>query len=248
MHVQPPPPDGTAAEARAALAAAPSLDLAHLCPPGAVLIIAPHPDDETLGCGGMIARALEAGRTVRVAILTDGAGSHPSSIRVPPARLARMRRREARSALRELGDATGAPAHFGAPDGGLRRQEDGAVEWLTALVREEPVGSIFTTWDADPHLDHKAAFRVAQAVAQTCEAVLRAYPVWGLTLADDHPAGPTRPCVALDVSTVLDRKRRAVLRHRSQTSSLIPDAVDDFRLSAADMARHLAPREPFLLF
>ncbi len=46
---------------------------------GTCLILAPHPDDESLGCGGLIAACVAAGRSPLVVILTDGAGSHPNS-------------------------------------------------------------------------------------------------------------------------------------------------------------------------
>ncbi|HEX2943304.1 MAG TPA: PIG-L family deacetylase, partial [Rhodopila sp.] len=53
--------------------------LDHIAGTGTCLILAPHPDDESLGCGGLIATAVAAGRAPLVVILTDGAGSHPNS-------------------------------------------------------------------------------------------------------------------------------------------------------------------------
>ncbi len=50
------------------------------------LILAPHADDESLGCGGLIAACCERGQQPVVAILTDGAASHPGSKRYPPER------------------------------------------------------------------------------------------------------------------------------------------------------------------
>ena len=46
---------------------------------GGVLVLAPHPDDETLGCGAALAAAVTAGYAVRVVAATDGDGSHPRS-------------------------------------------------------------------------------------------------------------------------------------------------------------------------
>ena len=62
---------------------------------GPCLILAPHADDESLGCGGLIAACCAAGRPPLVAFLTDGTGSHPNSRAYPPERLrdVRMRRR-----------------------------------------------------------------------------------------------------------------------------------------------------------
>ena len=51
------------------------------------LVVAPHPDDESLACGGLIAEARAQGRLVRVVIVSDGTGSHPASKAYPNARL-----------------------------------------------------------------------------------------------------------------------------------------------------------------
>ena len=70
---------------------------------GTCLILAPHPDDESLGCGGLIAACVAAGRPPLVAVLTDGAGSHPNSRTYPPDRLRAVRAQEVRTAVGMLG-------------------------------------------------------------------------------------------------------------------------------------------------
>ncbi len=233
----------TAAEARAAFEAAPEVALEALAPAGRLLVVAPHPDDESLGCGGLIARAADAGREVVVAVLTDGAGSHPNSRTFPAERLAEVRRAELQAAVGELGDAQVRVEAFTAADGGLERVEAEAAAWLGRLG---PFGAVFTSWSADPHPDHKAACRIATDAARTWDAFLFAYPIWGLTLEDGADAGAAAPCVRLEVSAVLDRKRAAIFAHRSQTIALIDDDPAGFRLSPADIARHLGPFEVFI--
>ena len=232
----------TAAEARAAFAAAPVVQLEVLTPAGRLLVVAPHPDDESLGCGGLIACAADAGREVLVAVLTDGAGSHPHSRAFPPDRLARVRRAELQAAVGEL-TGGGQVEAFGATDGGLERVETEAAAWLGRLG---PFDAVFTSWFADPHPDHKAAFRIAVRAAEVWGAPLFAYPIWGLTLEDGADAGPAAPCVRLKIGGVLERKRAAIAAHRSQTSALIDDDPGGFRLSQADLARHLGPSELFI--
>jgi LmbE family N-acetylglucosaminyl deacetylase len=87
------------------LAAARALPLGdlHAVTGGRALILAPHPDDESLGCGGLIAAACEAGQPPIVVILTDGAGSHPHSRRFPPDILRATREAETLAALACLG-------------------------------------------------------------------------------------------------------------------------------------------------
>src|SRR6202044_936562 len=67
------------------------------------IVVAPHPDDESLGCGGLIADACRQGVRGKVVIVSDGAGSHPNSKAYPPNRLSSIREEEARQAGAELG-------------------------------------------------------------------------------------------------------------------------------------------------
>jgi LmbE family N-acetylglucosaminyl deacetylase len=62
------------------------------------IIIAPHPDDDSLACGGLIAEACREGLRGKVVIVSDGAGSHPNSKAYPPDRLRALREEEARRA------------------------------------------------------------------------------------------------------------------------------------------------------
>lgn len=86
------------------LAAVDSIDILDLVPPGSrAVVIAPHPDDEVLGCGGLLQRLAEAGRTLQLISVTDGSASHPGSDRWPVQRLSVVRPQESAEALRRLG-------------------------------------------------------------------------------------------------------------------------------------------------
>ena len=93
----------------AAADALPAAGLTEWIGDGGVVIVAPHPDDESLGCGALIAEAVGAGRPVRIVFLSDGTGSHPNSRRYPAARLRALREGEAQAAAAALGLA---PAHI----------------------------------------------------------------------------------------------------------------------------------------
>jgi LmbE family N-acetylglucosaminyl deacetylase len=95
-----------------------------------LLVIAPHPDDEVLGAGGLMQRVKSTGGTVRVVYLTDGDG-YPEGVKeedhveAPTAKdylgYGKQRRREARAALVRLGLADAFQTFLGFPDGGLCR-------------------------------------------------------------------------------------------------------------------------------
>ena len=87
----------------ATFAKLPFLDLDQVSPDGTSLVVAPHPDDESLGCGGLIAESCARGRPPVVVVMTDGAASHPSSPSYPADRLRALRESETAAALSILG-------------------------------------------------------------------------------------------------------------------------------------------------
>ena len=91
-----------AADILAAAERLPLCDLADLQGRGLV-VIAPHPDDESLGCGGLIAGWRARGNDARVVVLSDGTGSHPNSRAYPPERLRLLREHETLAACHVLG-------------------------------------------------------------------------------------------------------------------------------------------------
>ncbi len=68
-----------------------------------MLAVAPHPDDDAIGCGGTLALARDAGLPVRVLYVTDGSASHAGSVNYPPSQLRDVRECEARAGLEALG-------------------------------------------------------------------------------------------------------------------------------------------------
>ncbi len=71
-------------------------------PFGARAVVAPHPDDEVLGTGGLFARLSQIGRNVLIIAVTNGTASHPKSTEWPPERLDAVRPQETREALQRL--------------------------------------------------------------------------------------------------------------------------------------------------
>jgi LmbE family N-acetylglucosaminyl deacetylase len=202
--------------------------------PGTSLILAPHPDDETLGCGGFIIEACRRARPPLIVAVTDGAGSHPGSISYPPERLKAARAAELRMAADILGVRQERVRFLGLPDTRVPRHGpdfDDAVRAVVAMIREYRVRNLLATWAHDPHGDHQATACIAAEVAAIARVRLLSYPVWAWLLPPELPL-PTMLVqgARLDVGSVRAQKRRALEAHASQYSGLITDDPHGFRL------------------
>jgi LmbE family N-acetylglucosaminyl deacetylase len=239
-----------AGEVHRAWRALPELALDAVCGAGDPLVLAPHPDDESLGCGGLIARAVAAGRAPLVVVLTDGAGSHPGSATYPAARLRALREAETLDAVRQLGLAPDRVVFLGEPDTRAPRDNaglDAVAVRLCALVERHRCTALLASWEHDPHCDHLAADRAARLAAARAEVPHWSYPVWGWTLRDDV-ALPDAAVVGgrLDVRAHLDARRRAVAAHRSQHGQVVRDDPGGFVLPRALLHHFEGPWEVFL--
>lgn len=137
-----------------------------------VVVVAAHPDDETLGAAGLIATAHERGIPVTVLVLTDGEGSHPGSPTI-----AAERRAECARALGALGDA---PVRFaGLPDGGLRECRARVRDQIAAALAEASDARtlLAAPWWGDGHRDHHIAGETALRFGGADVRVV-GYPIW----------------------------------------------------------------------
>jgi LmbE family N-acetylglucosaminyl deacetylase len=215
------------------------------------VVIAPHPDDESLGCGGLIADACEQGLRAKVVIVSDGAGSHPNSRAYPPDRLASLREEEARQAGAELGLKPGEMLFLGLPDRFVPyKGEDAerAIGIIADCVTEIGAGSLFVSWRHDPHCDHEASYAIAREVQRRVGKVrLFEYVVWGHTLPPSTEVDPIRSGFRISIDqAAMEKKRRAIAAHRSQTTPLIDDDPAGFLFSQIDLAHFDLPYEFFL--
>ncbi len=170
---------------------------------GPALVIAPHPDDEILGCGGTLALHRAAGHRVVALILTDGAGGDPSGASTGD--LVALRKAESEEALRRLG---GVESHFwGHPDGRLA-EVLGLSRDLAQFIRSVAPSTVFFPSPWEIHPDHRVAALAAMDAAQRIESPPRflAYEV-----------GAPMPANAIvDITSVMIRKEEAVLAFASQ--------------------------------
>jgi N-acetylglucosamine malate deacetylase 1 len=175
--------------------------------PPNVLVIAPHPDDESIGCGGAICLHRRRGEQVRVAFLTSGErgveGLDPDAARA-------VREGEAAAALDVLG-VCGAD-FLGLPDLGLSGALERGASPLGELLAAHRPGLIYVPHPGEAHPDHEAALPLLRAAVAKLPAGIprpevRAYEVWTPMARYGWPE---------DITEVMALKLRAVRCYRSQ--------------------------------
>jgi LmbE family N-acetylglucosaminyl deacetylase len=184
------------------------------------VVVAPHPDDEVLSVGGLLAQLAACGRAVQVIAVTDGTASHRGSTEWPVERLARTRPRESLKALQCLGLAI-EPIRLGLPDGGLKALRAVLAARLVSLLR--PGDVVFTTWRRDGHPDHEATGEACALAAASTGARLAEVPVWGWHWSRPGDVRmPWQHAFRLPLSEEAVRRKRAAVK--AFTSQLRRDA------------------------
>lgn len=225
----------------------PALDLSGV---RRLLVVSAHPDDETLGAAGLIARLHAAGATVRVLVASDGEASHPRSPTTTPAALGRRRRHEMTRATAHLAS----PARIewlGLPDGQLARHEADLSAAVARELGDDHGGTLAVSpWRADGHPDHEAVARaVAGGVAGCGMSVAHLeFPVWAWLWAGADDARLRAAGVRVLRLTAGERraKDRAIAEHSSQIAPLGADPGDEAVLTPGFLDHFRRPWEIFL--
>lgn len=205
------------------------------------VVIAPHPDDETLGCGGVIYKKTAAGAAVRLVFITDGSASH--NLHAGPDALGKLRAEEALEAARCLGVPADRVTFLNIPDGRAADHLDEITGSLVDLMRAWRPECVYVVHGCDPPSDHRATFAALTKAIHAYGGRLTVfeYPVWywyhwpWVALSGDLPgmwrinlAQTARMAAGLrslwrlnalvDVSDAIETKRGALAAHRTQTA------------------------------
>jgi LmbE family N-acetylglucosaminyl deacetylase len=172
-----------------------------------VLVVAPHPDDEAIGCGGVICLHRQCGEPVRVAFLTSGERGIPD---LPEGEIRALREAEAAAACAAL-TAEGC-AFLRLPDQGVEDNVERGVQALARELRAHPADLIYVPHPDEDHPDHAATLPLVRAALAQGPAggplpELRAYEVW--------TPMPRFGWVEV-IDEVMPQKLRAVRCYRSQ--------------------------------
>ncbi len=204
-----------------------------------LVVVSAHPDDESLGAGGLIASATAAGLDVHLLCASDGNGSHPRSPSHTPEALASRRAEEYAAAAACLGVARDAVTRLGLPDGALGDHVAAITTALVDLVGDGRATVLASTWTEDGHPDHEAVGRAAATAARRTDAEHWEFPVWfwhWATTADPR-VQTFRPFPLATTATAA--KHQAIAAHVSQVTPL-SSAPGDETLLDADFLAHFA--------
>jgi LmbE family N-acetylglucosaminyl deacetylase len=189
-----------------------------------VVIIAPHPDDEVLGAGGLIQTALRERCLVEVVAVTDGEASHPAAATLTARRLASLRAEESDVALRRLGWRQPTVTRLRLPDGELAQRQDELFAALADTLLPDDL--CVAPWSGDGHPDHDATAAAALRAARGVGARSLGYLVWGWHWADPEGSDiPWTRCRRLELGRRdRARKRWSTTAFQSQIRPLGPSS------------------------
>jgi N-acetylglucosamine malate deacetylase 1 len=197
------------------------------------LIVAPHPDDETFGCGGTAALMAKGGVAVNVVFLTDGGASHPGHATATHSEIASLRRAEARSAMSILGVDWDKVTFLGARDGSLAGLDAGQaaeiVDQIATLLSQIAPEAILLPCRRDGSSEHDAAFALVRRALDQARLSPRIFefPVWSWW----NPTLLLRCLLAyrkvwrVELGSTRDLKGIALASYASQTLPIPPQST-----------------------
>lgn len=209
-----------------------------------MLVVAPHQDDEVIGCGGAMALQRRCGRATQVVVLQDGADEH-RQMSLARDQLREMRNAESRAAARVIDAAE--PIFLGRMS--LRNESSSVESALREIIERNHVDVLFTPFILDGNPDHRACNRILASVLRDIDRDIRIlqYEVWANCL----------PNVAVVIDEVMPQKLEMLSCFRFANSALdythTTTGLNMFhsRMLPAGTARYVeayfeAPRESYL--
>ncbi|CAM3804913.1 bifunctional PIG-L family deacetylase/class I SAM-dependent methyltransferase [Mucilaginibacter galii] len=219
------------------------------------LIMVPHPDDESLGCGGLIALLRQQNCRVTIVVTTDGSQSHPNSVKFPKGDRIAIRKQEIEMALSVL-MVSPKDIHFmNGKDAALPVKEDPDFFKYKNLLKEILVGVkpqlCLVPYELDPHCDHRATWQLLNSALSEIKnngITVWEYPIWLYALAkpEDIPQLQEGELKYVEISSYLPQKTAAIHTHVSQITRLIDDDPEGFLLTADMIENFLTGKEYFL--
>jgi len=218
-----------------------------------IIVFAPHPNDETFGCGGTIAKKIKEGYEVLIVLLTDGRNllhavlgieSDPS-----PEEVRKIRREEVMRATKILGVPNKNLLFLDFDDGSLKEHEEEVVERITKILEEYSPVEIYVPYIKDSHPDHKATNRIVRRCVQKSNLIFTIYQYPGMNKY--ARIGPLvemvrnlfiKDKIKFDISEFLDLKKKAITEFNSELSVISKKQKKPF---INKLNRYLKKKETF---
>lgn len=192
-----------------------------------IIVFAPHPDDETLGCGGTIARRISEGYEVLVIVLTDGRNALLTSFGLEsdptPSELKEIREEEVKRALRVLGVTEDSLFFLGFEDGTLSQNKRQAKEKVSNILSRYTPAEVYFTYEKDFNMDHRVTSRVVRDSIEELglDTMCRQYSIEQRhtrvdTFLDSRFNLFRDSMIRVDISGFLPLKKKALKEFKSQ--------------------------------
>lgn len=220
---------------------------------GKTLVIAPHQDDESLGCGGTIALLRKMGFDVFVVFVSDGSMSHPNSKKYTTEKLIKLRESEAITALEILNVPRSNCTFLRLKDSKVPTIEElgfnNAVSNILLGIKKIKPQTILVPWQKDPHKDHRASWNIVNTALQQTTQKIKVLQyfiwIWALAKAEDLPTDNNVSWYKINIKQVVEIKQKAINAHISQVTDLIDDDPEGFMLSPEILNYFASPVEIF---
>jgi LmbE family N-acetylglucosaminyl deacetylase len=214
---------------------------------GPVVVLAAHPDDETLGCGGLIARRTAEGRRVVVVVITDGRallGRFGIDRDPSPAEVAQMRKEETRRAVDILTAGRAEILYLEVENERLVEEQADVTRRVTALVGDLKPAELYAPSAFEGHAEHVAANEIARAACASTGACGALFEYIVSLRRDVSIDTVPRRRIGLDVSAYRDLEREALAQFKSHLDVISPKLTAPL---TPDYDRYLTDEEPFLV-
>jgi len=220
-----------------------------------LMVFAPHPDDETLVCGGTIAKKVLQGYVAKVVVMTDGSRAFSivfgNECELTFQQVKEIRQKESIRAMEILGIPRKNIIFLDFEDQKLGENEKPAEEIITKMLANYCPDEIFLPYEKDLHRDHKATFRIVTSSMGVLGFKKLAYQYVNKQKYDLVYSGLDRlrnlwkyNLIREDISGVLAIKKKAINEYKSQIGLAFSNQTRPLMLNPE---RFLKPKETFLV-
>lgn len=213
-----------------------------------IVLFAPHPDDETLGCGGYLAKKIDEGCEVFVVVLTMGEKLFSAMLNIfenpSQTEICAIRRDESRRATEFLGLKSENLLFLDFEDAMLEKQSDAAIAKVIQILHERKPVEVMCTSQYEGHPDHVSTYWI---VRRACEKAMLKIPIRKYIISLKKGIAPDQlpeSIESVDITKYFPLKKQAIAQFKAHLEILSPLQMAPIY---ANFDEYLKPEEQFLL-